>query len=61
MAVNDDFYGVFSSNNDPDRSHFPSGVKFQRRESGDHKKLLDLQGQKVSASIDPFFFKVTEQ
>jgi hypothetical protein len=61
MSVDNDFYGIFSSNNDPDRSHFPSGVKFQRRESGDHKKLLDLQGHDVTASIDPFFFKVTER
>ena len=60
IAVNKDFYGIFSSNNNPDRLHFPSGVKFQRRESGDHKKLLDLQGHDVTASIDPFFFKVTE-
>ena len=29
---NNDFYGIFSSNNNPDRSHFPCGVKFQRRE-----------------------------
>lgn len=60
MAVRDDFYGIFSSNNNPDRSHFPSGVKFQRCESRDHKKLLDLQGNDVNPSIDPFFFKVTE-
>ena len=59
MAVNNDFYGVFSSNNNPDRSHFPCGVNFQRRE--DQKKLRDLQGKEVSPSIDPFFFKVTEQ
>src|SRR5438477_2400325 len=44
LSVGDDFYGIFSSDNNPDRSHFPSDVKFQRRESGDHKKLLDLQG-----------------
>ena len=59
MAVNNDFYGVFSSNNNPDRSHFPCGVNFQRRE--DQKKLRDLQGKEVNPSIDPFFFKVTEQ
>jgi hypothetical protein len=60
MAVGDDFYGIFSSDNHPDRSHFPYDVKFQRRESADHKKLLDLQGNEVKAySIDPFFFKVT--
>jgi hypothetical protein len=61
MAVDKDFYGIFSSNNNPDRSHFPSRVKFQRCESGDHKKLLDLRGKEVSPSIDPFFFKVAEQ
>jgi hypothetical protein len=59
MAVNNDFYGVFSSNNNPDRSHFPCGVNFQRRE--DQKKLRDLKGKEVSPSIDPFFFKVTQQ
>ena len=59
MAVDNDFYGIFSSNNNPDRSHFPCRVNFQRRE--DQKKLRDLQGKEVSPSIDPFFFKVTEQ
>jgi hypothetical protein len=59
MAVDNDFYGIFSSNNSPDRSHFPCGVNFQRRE--DQKKLQDLQGKEVSPSIDPFFLKITEQ
>jgi len=61
MSVGNDFYGIFSSDNNPDRSHFPSGVKFQRREDRDQKKLLDLRGKEVDPSIDPFFFKVTEQ
>jgi hypothetical protein len=61
MAVGDDFYGIFSSDNTPDLSHFPQKVKFQRRKNFDTKKLLDLQNHEgVKTSIDPFFFKVTE-
>jgi hypothetical protein len=61
MAVDKDFYGIFSSDNTPDLSHFPHKVKFQRRKNFDTKKLLDLQNHEgVKTSIDPFFFKVTE-
>ena len=59
MSVGDDFYGIFPSSNDPDRSRFPSGVTFQRRADA-IKKLLDPQGHEVTA-LDPFFFKITEQ
>jgi hypothetical protein len=61
MSVGKDFYGIFSSDNTPDRSHFPCGITFRRRKDFDSKKLLDLQDHKVAASIDPFFFKITEQ
>jgi hypothetical protein len=60
MSVGNDFYGIFSSSNEPDRSRFPCGVKFQRRKDFNSKKLLDQHGNEVPSSIDPFFFKVTE-
>ena len=60
VAVGKDFYGVFSSDNTPDPSHFPSRVKFLRKADFNSKKLLDQQGKYVDPSIDPFFFKVTE-
>jgi hypothetical protein len=60
MSVGNDFYGIFSSNNNPDRLQFPYDVTFQRRESSDHKQLLDSHGNEVRHSIDPFFVKVTE-
>jgi hypothetical protein len=60
MSVGNDFYGIFSSSNVPDRSRFPCGVKFLRKTDFNSKKLLDQQGKYVSPSIDPFFFKVSE-
>ena len=60
MSERNDFYGIFSSSNVPDRARFPCGVTFQRRKDFNSKKLLDLQGNGVSPSIDPFFFKVAE-
>ncbi len=60
MAADNNFYGIFSSSNKPDRSRFPCGVNFQRRKNFNTMKLLDLQGKEVTPSIDPFFFKVTE-
>ena len=61
MAVDNNFYGIFSSSNKPDRLAIPYGVNFQRRKDFNSMKLLDLQGREVSPSIDPFFFKVAEQ
>lgn len=61
MAVGNGFYGIFSSSNVPEDSRFPCKVIFQRRVDRAAKKLLGPDGKtKVDASIDPFFFKVTE-
>jgi hypothetical protein len=61
MAVGDAFYGIFSASNVPDQSRFPSGVTFQRPKDFATKKLLNQDGKEVQSSVDPFFFKVTEQ
>jgi hypothetical protein len=60
MAVDKDFYGIFSANNTPDPANFPNKVRYQRNANFDSKKLLDTDGvSEVKPSIDPFFFKVT--
>jgi hypothetical protein len=60
-AVGKDFYGIFSTNNSPDRARFPNGVIFQRNCDFTTRRLLDLDGTTpVAVSIDPFFFKITE-
>jgi hypothetical protein len=63
------FYGAFCATGDPQPSHFPSGAVFQRNVklivSGQINSnswlsgpgtLVDLAGQNVPPSIDPFFF-----
>jgi hypothetical protein len=60
MAIDKDFYGVFSANNTPDPANFPKGVVFQRNHDPAAHTLLDMDGvTPVDISIDPFFFKVT--
>ena len=60
-AVGKDFYGIFSTNNSPDRARFPNGVVFQRNCDFATRRLLDLDGTTpVAVSIDPFFFKIAE-
>ena len=60
MAVGNDFFGVFSANNTPDLANFPNGVTYLRNHDFATKKLLDLDGvTQVTASIDPFFYKVS--
>jgi hypothetical protein len=59
LAVDKNFYGVFSANNTPDLTNFPQGVKYQRIVDFNTHTLFDLQGRKVKVSIDPYFFKVT--
>jgi hypothetical protein len=54
-----DYYGVFSASNEPDLTHFPSGVTYQRKHNFTTKTLTNLAGATVPTSIDPFFFKVT--
>jgi hypothetical protein len=59
MAIDNDFYGVFSANNTPDPANFPNGVVFQRNHDRDTHRLFDVDGlTPVDISIDPFFFKV---
>jgi hypothetical protein len=60
MAVGKNFYGVFSANNTPKKSNFPSGVKYQRNANFTTGTLLDVDNvTPVHPSIDPFFFKVS--
>jgi hypothetical protein len=62
MTVGDVFYGIFPASNVPDESRFPPGrIQFQRRKDFATKKLLDADGTVVESSVDPFFFKLTEQ
>ena len=66
-AAGDNFYGTFCASGDPQPSHFPSGVFYQRNVevSGivtngiwllSPGTLIDLASQPVAPSIDPFFF-----
>ncbi len=54
-----DYYGIFSASNEPDLSHFPNGVQYQRNHNFNSKTLTNLAGTSVPISIDPFFFKFT--
>ncbi len=56
MALNEVFYGIFSANNTPDQNNFPPGVTYQRNANFTTNQLLDLNGNPVAVSIDPFFF-----
>jgi hypothetical protein len=61
LALDKDFYGVFTANNTPDRNNFPSGVSYQRNADFNAKTLFANDGTTpVPISIDPFFFKVIE-
>jgi hypothetical protein len=56
LAVNDDFYGVFSGSNLPDTANFPSGVTYQRNANWTTHTLLRADNATpVPVSIDPFF------
>lgn len=60
LSVGNDFYGVFSTGNTPDKANFPKGVTYQRNANFTTRKLLDVDNvTTVRPSIDPFFFKVT--
>jgi hypothetical protein len=59
VAVDGAFYGIFSANNRPNRADFPNGVKYQRDHDFATRRLLDLNGNLVADSIDPFFFKAS--
>ena len=60
MSVGKDFYGVFSANNSPKKTNFPSGVVYQRNANWNTGTLLDVDNvTPVAISIDPFFFRIT--
>ena len=60
VAVDKDFYGIFSTNNTPDLNNFPQGVTYQRNADFTSRTLLALDNTtNVAPSIDPFFFKVS--
>jgi hypothetical protein len=59
VAVGQNFYGIFSTSNIPDRNNFPNGVTYQRVSDFNNQTLSDLDGTRVKPSIDPFFFKTT--
>lgn len=56
-----DFYGIFSANNTPALANFPLGVTYQRNANFSTQTLFAADGvTPVAASIDPFFFNLTE-
>ncbi len=60
LAVGDDFYGVFSGSNLPDRANFPNGVAYQRNANWTTHTLVGADGvTPVAVSIDPFFVRYT--
>jgi hypothetical protein len=57
LAVDLDFYGVFSGNNAPDAANFPNGIAYQRFANWTTHTLLNTDNvTPVAVSIDPFFF-----
>jgi hypothetical protein len=62
IAVEEDFYGVFTAANMPDMANFPHGVKYHRHaDFATHLLFADAaHTQQVSPSIDPFFFHVEQ-
>lgn len=62
VALNKDFYGIFSANNTPDLGNFPNGVTYSRySDFTAHSLFADAAHTiPVSVSVDPFFFHVSE-
>jgi len=60
VASGNNFVGMFSASNYPDKANFMSGVKYQREvDWTTHKLYADVaHTQLVAPSIDPFFFEV---
>src|SRR5439155_25533978 len=58
LAVGNEFRGVFSANNTPDKANFPQGVTYQRAADFNTRTLTDGSGNPVAVSIDPFYFSV---
>ena len=60
LAVDRDFYGVFSGSNRPDPGNFPFGVTYQRNANWASQTLLNTDNASpVRTSIDPFFVHYT--
>jgi hypothetical protein len=60
LAVENEFRGIFSTNNAPVLGNFPSvRPVYQRRADFTTGRLLDAAGGTVNVSIDPFFFSAT--
>jgi hypothetical protein len=58
LAVEDEFYGVFSGSNLPDTANFPNGVTYQRNADWNTRTLLGVNNTTpVQVSIDPFFVR----
>jgi HYDIN/CFA65/VesB-like, Ig-like domain len=62
VALDRNFYGIFSASNVPDTANFLAGVKYQRFANWTtHQLFADAAHTTVvNASIDPFFFVVNE-
>ena len=64
VAAGKNFYGIFSSDNDPTNSTFPAGVSFLRNMTAPGVSPATLLGNDgvtpVTPSTDPFFFRTSE-
>lgn len=58
LSVGNEFRGVFSANNTPERANFPQGVTYQRAADFNKRTLTDGSGNPIAISIDPFYFSV---
>jgi hypothetical protein len=57
IAVDREFYGVFSAHNLPASANFPAGVTYLRNANFTTQQLLAVDNvTPVSTSVDPFFF-----
>jgi hypothetical protein len=57
LALEKDFYGVFSAQNEPDKANFPADVTYLRNADFATKQLLSVDKKtEVDNSVDPFFF-----
>jgi len=56
VVVGNEFRGVFSASNMPDKDNFPEGVTYQRHVDFSAHTILDREGNVVPVSVDPFYF-----
>ena len=62
LSLGHDLYAIFSANNTPNRTNFPSGVIYRRNANFASQQLLANDGTTpVNASIDPFYLRATGQ